>query len=250
MRLSYIVEATSLAIANWEQKLQSTLPPGREDIPNMSDEQRKAFYRKMSRDYDIIKSAVRYHTKSFGGKRWPALENALLQHNIEHIITDYLNSITDEWPEGQQCLINDKSCGFHGVTDKTLQYLLNKNLESPHVLKHYDEKQSPNALRKHLRDREQELNNELQTELKKPPPPPPRAPEEGLDDVDEFHKWRQNLTVKQLQNRIKTVQNALNMPDAELKALAASKQSRTTMDALHFPWIPTSLPAYVAKYGR
>jgi len=252
MRLSYIVEAPSdRVLANWQQKLNTIQPAAWNawGSENETQEQIAERHKQSNYAYETTRAAVLFHAKQFDGKRWPALEKVLLDSKNEHLIVRYLNAITETWPEGQQCLTSDKGCGYYGANEPTLQYFLKHNIEAPHVLKHYDEHQSPVALRRLFARRLQELEKELQDELAKPPPAPkPVAVAGALDDEDEFGWDRWKLTIKQLRNRIEIVKQYIAMPDAQLKTIDASKLSRATQEALHLPWYQPSLSAYIAKY--
>ncbi len=60
----------------------------------------------------VLLKAIHYHRKNFNGKRWPALEYALIQRAGTYFgvggdfmrartsLFDYLNNITEKWPAG------------------------------------------------------------------------------------------------------------------------------------------------------
>jgi hypothetical protein len=263
MRLSYILEATEVSLPAWNRRLAeiATNPPKpfTGDFltdPTDAEQRREEEHREYQREnamYLILKKAVAFHGNNFNGRRWPELEAALIANAtaFSRPLLAYLNSIAEEWPEGHKAFI-DQMSDRYGGNQETVAYLMKKGVEVPSLTAHWHQFLSPKAIRRHLNTRLKELNDDLQRELAKPKPPP--KPEvidpNAIDDTDEFRIRGSYYTVKQFQNRIRIVQQTQALSDEALMELVLDKRPRTAAvrEALHLPWAPSNMRAYVDKH--
>lgn len=253
MRLSCISEAPEFTLEAWNKYLAAAAakPPARHDDEDEAERMRE--WDRSKKVYSSLKKAIKFHTANFNGRRWPDLENVLLTDWGENsLMLDYLNNISEEWPEGRSALLQSMS-PMYGANEKTIQYLLNKNIEAPNLKSYYHMKISPKAIRRDLNQRIQRFEMDLQKELSRPPEPEakPAVNPTGLDDADEFtNRSAWALTVKQIQNRIKIIQQTLQLSDDQLLELVLDKRPKTasSREALGLAWAPSNMRAYYNKY--
>lgn len=254
MRLSYILEDVGhpkydLLLRQLADK-EINASFARPDWDQLSQAEKQVIYDAHRKDMLFLRKMMRHHKDVMGGKRWPALENVLIKHKLEYDLLRYLNALTEPWPEGQQLFAKEFGRGWRGATEMTLDYLLKHNIESPEVLAAYDEYQSAAAMRRELKSRLKQLQDELEKELAKPPPTKVVTTDpSGLDDEDAFHAWENRLTVKQIRNRIAMVEKALAASDEELRGMTSKRNTRSVNDALRI-WSQPNAHAYAKKYGR
>ena len=257
MRLTDIVEALD-PLSKWNQiLLKLAANPPRDYFSGNEPEdpaEREAEHKRTRDGYLLVRKAVKYHAENFNGKRWPELERILLMDGWTDgpTLLKYLNSLTEEWPEGQTLLTNSPST-VHGTFDAAVDYMLKKNLRSSNLETFYKEMLTAKRIRRHLTDRMARFQEDLQTakqQLAKLPPSGPIDPT-GLDDQDEFQAHRIRLTVKQLENRIKAIQQALTASDEQLVQMVLINRptAPAQREALGLPWAPTNLATYVDKWG-
>lgn len=253
MRLIDIAEATNLTLPTWNKHLTTiAATPYKNNWHREDQEAERVEWEQRAKTHGLLRSATKYHAANFNGKRWPELEKALISDWGDHsIMLNYLNNITEEWPEGQQALVggvNDR----YGASENIVSYLLKKGLRAPGLDEFAKHTLSPKTIRKQLSDRLQQLEEELKTEMAEPPKPKASGPVDptGLDDSDEFHTRHWQLTIKQLQNRIKTVQQTMAMSDTQLVELMIEKRPKTaaTREALRLHWVPPNLRDYINKF--
>lgn len=258
MRLDSISEGTEFTLQTWNKHLLNLAARSPHTPRTDNEEEERKGYEYYKKGYRLLKKAEQYHIANFGGKRWPELEKALLGvagggWGDNPLMLGYLNNISEEWPEGHKALV-DGASDHYGANEPTVQYLLKKNVEAPSLTAYYHNRLAPKQIRRHLKDRINQMQRDLQVELAKPKPKQPDAPVDpmGLDDQDEFQKRGWSLTAKQLQNRINIANQTLLLPDDELTALVLDKRPKTTAsrEALGLPWAPPSMRSYVDKYGR
>ena len=267
MRLDEIVEALD-PVSKWNKvftKLVANPPkeyrgdyiadtPEQEAQQAREEEERKKEWARQREGWRLLRKAIKFHAETFNGKRWPELEQVLSIDGWTDnpTLVGYLNQITEDWPEGEYMLVQAPSRVF-GSNEATIDYLLKKNLKSPHLHDYYRGMLGARNLRAHLNDRMSRFRSDqerLKTQLAQLPPPPPDPT--GLDDKDEFYSGYQiRLTLKQLENRIKTIEQTLALSDAELVELVLSKRPKAPAqrEALGLPWAPPNLAAYVDKWG-
>lgn len=239
----------------WNKKLADIVahpPLPWQQHSDMPDEERQKEYQRLHEMDRIMKKASEFHAVNFSGRRWPEFETAAMVNVTEfwRPMRVYLNNITEEWPEGQAAFINDIT-GRHSADSDTINYLMKKGVEAPGLTEYYHAFLSPRAVRGHLNRRLKELNDDLQAELAKPKPvPKPASDPDAIDDQDEFSARRMRYTIKQLQNRIKVVQQTMKMSDAELSELMIEKRPKTAAarEALILPWAPSAMRAYIDKH--
>lgn len=260
MRLVDIVEALD-PIAKFNRELTKLLatPPrdyftGEPTDPVEAERER----RRINEGWRLVRKAVRFHAENFNGKRWPELEQVLLVDAgfgwaDNPTLVGYLNQISEDWPEGENALIQGIS-SLHGSNEGTIDYFLKKNLKSPPLHAYYQGMLSAKSLRRHLTDRKSRFQKDLadsKEELIKLQAQAQPVDPTGLDDRDEFQSHRIRLTIKQLENRIKTIEQTLTLPDDQLVDLVMVNRPKThaTREALGLPWAPSNLATYVARWG-
>lgn len=255
MRLSDISEALD-ELSKWNSQLMTILDsaPYEKSVfePDTRDEATKeANYKRENKIYSIMVKALKYHQANMGGRRWPEMEKVLLSKwGDPRMLTDYLSALSEDWPEGHDLLV--KEAGRWYTSDTAHKYFLKKGKDAPELTQFYKDEFSADGIRRHLRYRLIDLQKNLQKEMENLKPRQDVVDPTGLEDRDEFGGHGENLTIGQMKKRIKTVEAAIALPDAELIKLAIDERpkSRATMDALRFRWAPPSARAYIDKFVK